>query len=242
MPDSNAPRGHKSPQAKKGSAKNSNPPTGVPPDSQEQAQPNHSGDTPKNHQAHPRWSQRIDWSQAVLNLLLLIVGVRLACIYSGQLNAMLEANRLAGESAHNSQRAWIGIEKVEPIGMEKGASVEDKVRFLLSVKFTLKNYGHTAAQNVRIFSRLEPTYGSNTLGGVCDDSKAGVYKGDVLLPEQPRPYPEGISVSLAAIEAELKQQNPVTGRKFIMSLADASNTSTTPPKRLSITLRFLTSL
>jgi len=38
----------------------------------------------------PKWWHRIDWSQVVLDTLPLIVGIRLVCIYTGQLNQMIQ--------------------------------------------------------------------------------------------------------------------------------------------------------
>lgn len=61
----------------------------------------------------PKWWQRIDWSQVVLDTLLLIVGIRLACIYSGQLKAMLDSNKISRESLTSVQRAFIVPHEVQ---------------------------------------------------------------------------------------------------------------------------------
>ncbi len=120
---------------------------------------------------------------------------------------------------HDEQRAWIGIETATPVSFEKGATVEYGPTFSLSVAFTLRNYGHSAAQHVRIFPKLEVIDASNTHTGICNDSTGGkVYVGDVIFPEQKRDYSWGISIPLADMESAVKRQNPAMGRNLILSL------------------------
>jgi hypothetical protein len=54
-----------------------------------------------------KWWHRIDWSQVVLDALLLIVGIGLACIYTGQLNQMVESNAINRENMESVQRALV---------------------------------------------------------------------------------------------------------------------------------------
>ena len=67
----------------------------------------------RQFQPHPKWWQRIDWSQAVLDLLLLIVGIKLAFIYSGQLTAMRDSNEINRESLTSVQRAFVSFQHFE---------------------------------------------------------------------------------------------------------------------------------
>jgi hypothetical protein len=64
------------------------------------------------HATQSRWGKivgNIDWSQVILDILLIIIGIRLACIYSGQLQQMIQSNRLIEQTMRLDKRAWIGI-------------------------------------------------------------------------------------------------------------------------------------
>ncbi len=49
----------------------------------------------------------------IVELLVLIVGVRVACIYSGQLNQMIESNEISRESLTSVQRAFVSFKRFE---------------------------------------------------------------------------------------------------------------------------------
>jgi hypothetical protein len=147
-------------------------------------------------------------------LAIVIAGI----IYWSQLQAMLSANDLTRKSIHDSQRAWIGISKIVPNSFEHGASVDSPSRFLLTVTFTLRNFGHSGAQEVRIFPELHPFDNSPDKPKICDDSKAGRYLGDMLLPEQEREVPYGVNIDVSEMEAALKKQNPAIGRNLLLVL------------------------
>ena len=152
------------------------------------------------------------------NVVLIVLGVVAAVIYGCQLSAFRDANDLTKQSIHTSGRAWIGMEDISPVSFEKGSDVDSNSRFLLTVVFKLRNYGHSAAQHVRIFPKLEPFSSVATTTGACDDSKAGLYVGDVIMPEQKREYPYGVRVTVADMESALKRQNPALGRNLALTL------------------------
>jgi len=147
------------------------------------------------------------------NLVLIVVGISAAGIYGCQLNELRRANDLTRQSIHASGRAWVGIEKMTPNSFDRGSA-----EFVLGVTFTLRNYGHSAAHHVRIFPQLGVANSSTITTGICDDSKAGKYVGDVILPEQKRDYPEAVNVTVADMESALKQQNPAMGRNLMLIL------------------------
>jgi hypothetical protein len=88
---------------------------------------------------------------------------------------------------------------------------------MLTVTFKVHNYGHSAAQRVRIFPELTPYSVSNT--GKCDDSKAGKYFGDVIMPEQDIDHPWGVAVARKDVEDAIRRQNPTFGRKLLLTLS-----------------------
>jgi hypothetical protein len=65
------------------------------------------------HHESAKWWHRIGWSQVVLDLLLLRVGIKLAFIYSGQLTQMIESNRISRESLESVQRAFITYHSIQ---------------------------------------------------------------------------------------------------------------------------------
>lgn len=62
----------------------------------------------------PKWWHRIDWSQVVLDGVLIIIGIKLAGIYSGQLNQMIESNGINRQALVAVQRAFLTCQDVAP--------------------------------------------------------------------------------------------------------------------------------
>jgi hypothetical protein len=105
-----------------------------------------------NESSHPRWWQRIDWSQVVLDLLLLIVGIKLAYIYSGQLDQMIESNRISREAVESVQRPFIDFKTINQVRSFYTVGKE-KVHFW-KLTLAFENSGNTtAARAVNIATR-----------------------------------------------------------------------------------------
>src|SRR5579859_1248950 len=107
-----------------------------------------------------RWQKtvdNIDWSQVVLDLLLIIIGVKLACIYSGQLSQMIESNRIAVTAMQQSQRPWIGPDVRMPI--QTMPIIIDKVdtRGVMArtdYQMTAISYGSYGANSIQFWAQL----------------------------------------------------------------------------------------
>ena len=95
-----------------------------------------------------KWWHRIDWSQVFLDGLLLIVGIRLAYIYSGQLNQMIESNRISRQNFDMRERPWVGIDSVELVKQEVLGSKEERPKLVWTFFANIKNYGSTPAKDV----------------------------------------------------------------------------------------------
>lgn len=171
------------------------------------------------------WWQRFNRSSAhtqaniVCSFIVMLATIAYVIVAAYQLHEIKRTNDLTNQAMHASGRAWVGVEKATPISFEKGSDADADSRFLLTVTFTLRNYGHSAAQHVRIFPQLDVADTSTTTAGVCPDSTGGkVYFGDVILPEQQQDTSEGIRITVADMESALKRQNPAMGRNLILSL------------------------
>lgn len=90
-----------------------------------------------------KWWHRIDWSQVVLDTLLLVVGIKLACIYSGQLSAMLDSNEINRESLTSVQRAFIVAHDIQPSRNVVRDPIGD--RGIWSLNIPMENTGTTPA-------------------------------------------------------------------------------------------------
>jgi hypothetical protein len=65
---------------------------------------------------------------------------------------------------------------------------------------------------------LDVADSSNTTSGVCNDSNAGKYLGDVILPEPAPDASFGVRITVANMESALKRQNPGMKRNLILIL------------------------
>ena len=80
-------------------------PSGVTP--QGDTKPDNCDSQSYHHAPKAKWWHRIDWSQVILDTLLLVVGIKLAYIYSSQLGQMVEQNRISRTATAVSQRAYL---------------------------------------------------------------------------------------------------------------------------------------
>jgi hypothetical protein len=109
-----------------------------------------------NYHSRPaHWWHRIDWSQVVLDVLLLIIGVKLALIYSGQLNQMIESNKINQSAVVTGQRAFVFVPETK-INSAKDAKTGKKA-WLFTPR--MENGGNTPALNVHNYvSQNSPDY------------------------------------------------------------------------------------
>jgi hypothetical protein len=147
--------------------------------------------------------------EAICAVLLVFITGAYTFFAGHQWGEMRRTNNLTKQAMHISSRAWVGIESVTPISLDR-----DDNGVMLTVNFTLKNYGHSAAEHVRIFPELHILGAVSGAGGKCGDSNAGVYVGDVILPEQKRELPWGPYITNAEIESEMRKINPAIGRNI----------------------------
>lgn len=99
------PQGDDSPRNNRSKTDNSKPSGSGATMSQENTQTTKSYHDACQDMPMPKWWHRIDWSQVVLDCLLLIVGIKLACIYSGQLDQMIEQTKIS----RRGSRPFVGI-------------------------------------------------------------------------------------------------------------------------------------
>jgi hypothetical protein len=114
-----------------------------PPNAQGKAETDKGSEYSCYHETEAKWWHRIDWSQVVLDSLLLIVGIWLACIYSGQLKAMLDSNEINRESLTSVQRAFIVAHDIQPSRNVVRDPTGD--RGIWSLNIPMENTGTTPA-------------------------------------------------------------------------------------------------
>jgi hypothetical protein len=138
--------------------------------------------------------------------------------------ASKQALRILIDNARTDQRAWIGVEDVKPMDFERNdaAGVIN-----LGVTFTLRNYGHSAAEHVRVFPVLDATPWDFS-SFPCDDSTAKNYSGDVIFPTQRRDFNHEITLTLADVESAFKRQNPQLGNVMLLRVRGCIEYTDTP--------------
>jgi hypothetical protein len=106
------------------------------------------GDDPQNNANRPQWWQRLSTWQFIGEIALLLVGIKVACIYSKQLDQMIEQNslsRISGESVRQTfridQRAWI-------VASDSGTAPKLTARRAVAIPLTITNTGKTPALKV----------------------------------------------------------------------------------------------
>ena len=114
------------------------------------------------------------------------------------------------DSFHNEDRAWIGISEAKPVSFAGNATAKSAN---MQVAFTLRNYGHSAAENIRFLAVLEsdPTITKLSCGEV--DKIHGTM---VLLPTQEQTLNWVMSLTPEQIAKGWLHQNPALGK--ILSL------------------------
>jgi len=90
------------------------------------------------------WLKKHVTATLVVELLVLLVGIKVACIYSGQLDQMIQQNNIAHDAMVRSQRAWVGPS--QPIKIDSLVLGPPEVK--LQYRVFLKNFGPTVALNV----------------------------------------------------------------------------------------------
>jgi hypothetical protein len=127
---------------------------------QKNTHPYNCAQEPQKHPPSSKWFHRIDWSQVVLDGLLLIIGIRLACIYSGQLEQMIESNKISRESLESVQRAFVVFSNFSP------QRIRDRTgTYMWEVPPQFENSGNTPA--IRAVSI--PSAATSDTGGIPEE-------------------------------------------------------------------------
>jgi hypothetical protein len=77
--------------------------------------PPQEASNPNDNSGQPSWWKRLDTWKFVGEIIIVIVTIRIACIYSGQLDQMIENNRISRESLQSVQRAFISVNPIPEI-------------------------------------------------------------------------------------------------------------------------------
>jgi hypothetical protein len=78
---------------------------------------------PYTYQHSPKpWWKRIDW-KLIVELFVLGVGIKVACIYSGQLNQMIESNKITCETFETAARPYIVIDNIQKAEAKTGVRI-----------------------------------------------------------------------------------------------------------------------
>lgn len=83
----------------------------------------------------------------IVEVLIFATTIKIACIYSGQLDAMITQNKNTLEAFHTDERAWIGIEPLKP---KLKAPASAKFTALYTYELYLRNSGKTVARCVEV--------------------------------------------------------------------------------------------
>jgi hypothetical protein len=184
MKESNAPQGQDNPandanDSKDGGAlRNVSPPvTKDPPSPPKTANSNHDSNPPP-------WWKRLNWN-LIIEILVLIVGLRVAWIYKGQLDQMIEANRLTGNALELSRKMFAASQAAGLECRPEFTANTDRPWVLPRITVVCPNKGKSNASNVVgeiRFTRMGPD------GKVVQDetksiNQSVVFEGDGLNPE-----------------------------------------------------------
>jgi hypothetical protein len=114
------------------------------------------------------------------------------------------------DSFHNEDRAWVGITETKPIRYTTDSSNQSVD---MTVAFTLRNYGRSAADHVRFLAELssDPSIASPSCDEVAKDRM-----GDVLLPTQERTLNWAMNLTSNQMVKGWTHQNPQTGRMLFL--------------------------
>jgi len=99
-------------------------------------------DNPHNPSGMRVWLKAHVTPTLVVELLVLLVGIRVACIYSRQLDQMIENNRISREALQSVQRAFVSV---NPVPEMQTANVGGSQIMMLN--FGMENSGVTPAKS-----------------------------------------------------------------------------------------------
>jgi hypothetical protein len=129
-----------------------NPPIGVagnPP-----RPPEHHADADNSSQLPSWWRRNLEVLKFVGEMIILVVTICIACIYSGQLHQMIESNKINHSAVFGSQRPWVGFAKnafninAVSIFPDSAKGHEGQVVVSTGVSIELENFGNSPALHV----------------------------------------------------------------------------------------------
>jgi len=67
---------------------------------------------PDDHSGQAPWWKRLEVWKFIGEMVLVVIGIYLACVYSGQLTQMIESNKINRESLTSVQRAFVTFQQI----------------------------------------------------------------------------------------------------------------------------------
>jgi hypothetical protein len=116
----------------------------TPPKPKNPSPPCEGGDSRTNRHPTPWWT-RLNW-QLIVEIMVFIVGVRVAVIYSGQLKAMLDSNEINRQTLVSVQRPFLTAQHLKTQRLNDSPGVKPTHSLLISVFY--ENSGTTPAIGV----------------------------------------------------------------------------------------------
>lgn len=116
------------------------------------------------------------------------------------------------DNFHKEDRAWVGISNAKPLRFTPNAATRSAN---MLVAFTLRNYGHSAANNVRFLAVLES---DPTIVSLSCDEVAKIHAGEVLLPTQEHTLNWAMNLTSDQIAKGWSHQNPALGQELVLRI------------------------
>ena len=118
------------------------------------------------------------------------------------------------EFAQRQQRAWVGVESATPTLLKRN---DAKQSLELSVTFSLRNFGRSAADHVRISAVLIPEDLNQLSQDVCT-TRLDNLPGDVLIPGQAHELSQDVLVSIQELRLVTSRPQRNLGNGVVIQL------------------------
>jgi len=114
---------------------------------------------------------------------------------------------------HNEDRAWVGISQAKTLSYTTDPTTH---RVGMTVAFTYRNYGRSAAQHVRFIAELNSDFGDTSIP--CEKLAAS-HMEDVLLPTQEQTLNWALNLTTEQMVRGWSHQNPQMGRMLFLKIS-----------------------
>ena len=133
---------------------------------------------------------------------------------SSNLNAR-RALDAAIDTAHQQQRAWIGIDEVIPFLLHRDAAAQV---LQLTATLRLQNHGRSAAEHILVRSYLSADVRNIGSSPQCERQSKPDYVGDVIYPDEKHSTRITVEIKTSEMVEALRSQNPQLGRVSLLRL------------------------